>query len=159
MLTSVGGWWRVKRFERGLRAAQQESEAAQAAAAANSAAENGGNGAPAAEADESINASTTPAPAQPGPTQLSYWTSPFINAWQGARHIQEGFLGQHGSRLQGRRGLGLWGGLRGQGHTAVSQEDDEHELLDAQGFGLGPMAIDVDEAPGAEGRRQRGLWS
>ncbi|KIR35489.1 metal homeostatis protein bsd2 [Cryptococcus deuterogattii MMRL2647] len=159
VLTSVGGWWRVKRFERGLRAAQRESEAAQAAAAANSATENGEDGASAPEADESINTSTGSVSTQQGPTQLSYWTSPFTNAWQGARHIQEGFLGQHGPRSQGRRGWGLWGGLRGQGHTAVSQEDDEHELLDAQGFGLGPMAIDVGEAPGAEVRRQRSLWS
>lgn len=123
ILTSLGGYWRVKRFERGLRQAQRESERAQAAA-------NGGE-----EVDESI----TTTPSQPGPNSLAYYTSAFHGAVAGANDIRRGFLGLHGPR----------------GHAPLSQDDNEHELLDAQGFGLGPMA---DEAPGAASRRERGLW-
>ncbi|WVQ86179.1 hypothetical protein IAT38_008347 [Cryptococcus sp. DSM 104549] len=155
VLTSVGGWWRVKRFERGLRAAQRESEAARASADATRNAEAEG-GASTSEPGES---SDEPEPITTAPSRrtsaLAYVAEPFANFFEGARHIQRGFLGQHGGRF-GRGG-------RGGGHTAVSQDEDdgegvaagEHELLDAQGFGLGPMA---GEGPGEGYRRQRGLW-
>ncbi|WWD16265.1 hypothetical protein CI109_100691 [Kwoniella shandongensis] len=146
VLTSFGGWWRVKRFERGLRRAQRESEEAQAQAAANRA--NGEEG----DAGETITTAPTNARAdEPGLTSLTYYTSAFREAFDGARHIQRGFFGMHGRPL------------RGGGHAPLSTEDDgEHELLDAQGFGLGPMATMTspgDGPPGAEVRRQRGLWS
>ncbi|TYJ56546.1 hypothetical protein B9479_002793 [Cryptococcus floricola] len=166
VLTSVGGWWRVKRFERGLRRAQRESEEAQAEAAAGR-----GEGAEGENNLETVTTSTSPR--EPSPNELAYYTAPFTQAFSGARHIRDGFLGLHGSRIdtrdepdappedgQVRTGwMRFARGRRGQGHTAVPQDDeDEHELLDAQGFGLGPMAYDAGEAPGAEHRRQRGLW-
>jgi len=127
VLTSVGGWWRVKRFERGLRNAQREGELAQAAA-------NRG------DADAPITTETTSNVTvnDPGPMTMDYYTSAFSQAWRGARDIRRGFLGMNGRPS------------RGQGHTPLPT--DEHELLDAQGFGLEPMAN--DEAA----RRARGLW-
>ncbi|RXK37206.1 metal homeostatis protein bsd2 [Tremella mesenterica] len=132
VLTSLGGWWRVKRFERGLRQAQRESEAAQAAANR--------------DEDEPIstrieNEAMERSQDLPGPRSLSYYTAAFREAWDGARDLHRGFLGHYG-----RRG-------RGEGHAPVSQNDDgDHELLEAQGFGLEPMANE-------EGRpRSRGLW-
>ncbi|KAK8869474.1 hypothetical protein IAR55_000038 [Kwoniella newhampshirensis] len=146
VLTSFGGWWRVKRFERGLRRAQRESEEAQAQAAANRA--NGEDG----DAVETVTTSPIHNGAdEPGPTSIIYYTSAFRDAFAGARHIQRGFFGMHGRTT------------RGGGHAPLSTEDEgEHELLDAQGFGFGPMATTFspgDGPPGAEVRRQRGLWS
>ena len=128
VLTSVGGWWRVKRFENGLRAAQRESERAQAEA-------NGET----LEADDQNATSNS----EPGPTSLAYYTTPLRQAAEGMNHIRRGFFGMHGRRLGGR----------GNGHTPLPQ-DDEHELLDAQGFGLAPMAGEEDDQP----RSRRGLW-
>ena len=125
VLTSVGGWWRVKRFERGLRNAQRDSEAAQAAAAR-------GDTAP-IETTSNVSVNDS------GPMNVNYYTSVFAQTLRGARDIQRGFLGLNGRPLRGH----------GQGHAPLPA--DEHELLDAQGFGLGPMAND-------EGRRARGLW-
>lgn len=129
VLTSIGGWWRVKRFERGLRQAQQESERAQAEA----------NG----TVDANVNETTTTATsAQPGPTSIAYYTTAFTQALQGANDIRRGFFGMRGRPM------------RGQGHTPVRQEDDDdHELLEAQGFGLEPMAGGDEDR-----RRGRGLW-
>jgi len=82
ILTSLGGLWRVKRFEKGLRDAQRESERAQAAA-------NGGS--------EEVT-TTTPEVTGPGPTDLAYYTSTFNQALEGARGIQRGFFGMNGRR-------------------------------------------------------------
>ena len=123
VLTSVGGWWRVKRFENGLKRAQRESERAQAEA----------NG----TADEEV----TTTPPTSGPSTLSYYTSAAREALQGANEIRRGFFGMNGRSI------------RGNGHTAVRQEEDEHELLEAQGYGLEPMARTGDTP-----QRGRGLW-
>jgi hypothetical protein len=131
VLTSLGGWWRVKRFEAGLKRAQRESEAAQAEAAAQR-----GEG---EEAEPTIATSTTTR--EDGPLSLGYYTSAFSQAFAGARDLQRGFFGMRGSPI---------GGERGGGHAPLPT--DEHELLDAQGFGLEPMAGDSGE------RRGRGLW-
>ncbi|ORY30038.1 hypothetical protein BCR39DRAFT_445814, partial [Naematelia encephala] len=133
VLTSVGGWWRVKRFERKLKQAQRESEAAQAAA-------NRGDGA------EVMNVETiTTAPNEPGPNQLRYYTAAFSQAFAGARDIQRGFFGMHGRPV------------RGSGHAPVPTEDggegEAHELFDASGYGLEPMA-----SPPRDDGRTRGLW-
>jgi len=82
ILTSLGGLWRVKRFEKGLRDAQRESERAQAAA-------NGGT--------EEVT-TTTPEVTGPGPTDLAYYTSSFNQAIEGARGLQRGFFGMNGRR-------------------------------------------------------------
>jgi hypothetical protein len=133
VLTSLGGLWRVKRFERGLRDAQRESEAAQAAA-------NGGGAdeaittAPTATTDDGTRSTT-------GPTSLAYYTSAFNQAFEGARGIQRGFFGMNGRRQ------------RGGGHAPLPQDEDV-ELFDADSFER-PMA----DAQGASGTsRQRGLW-
>lgn len=129
VLTSLGGLWRVKRFERGLRDAQRVSEAAQAAA-------NGGT-------DEAITTATTEptAASTNGPTTLTYYTSAFNQAFEGARGIQRGFFGMNGRRQ------------RGGGHAPLSQDEDV-ELFDADHFER-PMAAGA----GAEAAsRQRGLW-
>jgi hypothetical protein len=131
VITSLGGWWRVKRFEAGLRRAQRESEAAQAEANGN---REGGEG-----GEESVN--TTTRTEEPGPTQLGYYTSAFSQAFAGARDLQRGFFGMRGRPV---------GGGRGDGHAPIPT--DEHELLDAQGFGLEPMAGEGGD------RRGRGLW-
>ena len=141
VLTSVGGWWRVKRFERGLRQAQRESEAAQAAARANA------EGAEDAGINADLSTAPTSPPAnRPGPFTPAYYTAAFRDAWMGARDIHRGFLGMHGRRI------------RGGGHAPVPTEDENeggHELLDAQGYGLDePMA----GGGGDESRRSRGLW-
>ena len=128
VLTSIGGWWRVKRFERGLRSAQRGSEAAQAAA------NRGDTDEPVVSIETTSNVSVN----EPGPMSVGYYSSAFSQALRGARGIQRGFLGMHGRPL------------RGQGHTPLPT--DEHELLDAQGFGLEPMAS--EDSP----RRTRGLW-
>ncbi|KAK4684484.1 hypothetical protein P7C73_g5694, partial [Tremellales sp. Uapishka_1] len=125
VLTSVGGWWRVKRYEKALKRAQRESEEAQAAANSNG--------------DEAINTVSTRPTA--GPNSLEYYTSAFTQAFNGAREIQRGFFGMRG-RPQ-----------RGDGHAPLSEDENEHELLDAQGFGLEPMATSESE-PGS----RRGLW-
>ncbi|WVR05494.1 hypothetical protein IAU60_002512 [Kwoniella sp. DSM 27419] len=141
VLTSLGGWWRVKRFERGLRQAQRDSEAAQAAALAQRENPNG-------TTDEVASEVITTASTRPGPTSLSYYTSAFSEAVAGARDLRRGFFGMHGRPM------------RGNGHAPVSQNDEgEHELLDAQGFGLAPMASsEGDDYPGAARRSARGLW-
>ena len=131
VLTSIGGWWRVKRFERGLRSAQRNSEAAQAAA------NRGDTDPPPLNIETTSNATVN----DPGPMAIGYYTSAFGQAWRGARDIQRGFLGMNGRPLRGGAG---------RGHTQVPT--DEHELLDAQGFGLGNMASE------GGGRRVRGLW-
>ena len=124
LLTSLGGWWRVKRFERGLRSAQQASEAAARGEgdAATTTTTAGANG---------VNTSDL------SPMSMAYYTTTFAQAWSGVRDIQRGFHGMRGRPI------------RGGGHTPLPQ--DEHELLDAQGFGLEPMAGDGE-------RRGRGLW-
>lgn len=116
ILTSLGGWWRVKRFERGLKRAQRESEAAQAEAAA-------GRGEDVPITTEEI-----------GPRDSRYYTRAFGEWVAGVREIQQGFFGMRGRPIN-------------------RTEGDEHELLDAQGFGLGPMA-----SPEEGQRRGRGLW-
>ncbi|WRT67498.1 uncharacterized protein IL334_004470 [Kwoniella shivajii] len=154
VLTSLGGWWRVKRFERGLRAAQRESEQAQAAALSNRENPTNGEGGTTEETFEPI--TTSPTRHEPSPTELTYYTSAFSQAFAGARDIQRGFFGMHGRPI------------RGNGHTPLNQDDTDsgdHELLDAQGFGLGgPMASDhsaTGDYPGANQRERRtgvGLW-
>jgi hypothetical protein len=130
VLTSLGGLWRVKRFEAGLKRAQRESEAAQAAA-------NRGEG------DEAITtASTSTSPAELGPRNLAYYTTVFNQYYQGAREIQRGFFGMNGRRL---------GSRRGDGHAALPSDENDVELFDADRFDR-PMAD--DGGPGA----RRGLW-
>ncbi|WWD09755.1 hypothetical protein V865_007883 [Kwoniella europaea PYCC6329] len=160
VLTSLGGWWRVKRFERGLKNAQRESEAAQAAANNN---RNNPDGSTTEQGGEEENLETiTTSPTrneEPRPTEIRYYTAPITQAWQGVRVLQRGFLGMNGRPL---------GGRNRNGHTPLNQDDpdgdlhDEHELLDAQGFGLGPMAHDNaargDDYPGRERRSNGGLW-
>jgi hypothetical protein len=130
ILTSLGGLWRVKRFEAGLRAAQRESERAQA------------------EANGTTTTSADGASAEGGEGEArSGWTAythVFRDWAAGARDIQRGFFGMRGRRMNER--------------TPGSGEDDEHELLDAQGFGLGPMARDGETTGQEAARRGRGLW-
>jgi hypothetical protein len=140
VLTSLGGWWRVKRYERGIRAAQRDSEAAQEAARV---LREGGE-APA-------NITTAPSVGQSGWMDTTYWTQPIMQALDGARDIRRGFFGMNGSR-------------RGVGHTQVPSDEGEeggHELLDVQGYGLGGAV----STPGGQGEgseshrgRARGLW-
>lgn len=131
VLTSLGGLWRVKRFERGLKRAQRESEEAQAAA-------NRGEG----EVPEDI--TTTPSsPSELGPGSLAYYTTVFNQYYQGAREIQRGFFGMNGRRLGG--------GRRGEGHAPLPSDGDDVELFDADRFER-PMASNG----GQSGRR--GLW-
>lgn len=137
VLTSLGGWWRVKRFERGLRQAQRDSEAAQAEANGTAS-----TGAHAEGGDAALNVTT--ASNEAGPRSLSYYTSAFRQHLRGMNEIRRGFFGMRGRPI------------RGNGHTPLPQ-DEEHsdELFDAESFGLEPMAGE----PGAEGRRRgRGLW-
>ncbi|WWC69098.1 uncharacterized protein I206_103034 [Kwoniella pini CBS 10737] len=170
ILTSLGGWWRVKRFERGLQAARRESENAQAQAQANQ--NRDGNTEVGTEGIEDGNLETiTTNPTigigtsrnEPQPNELRYYTAAFSQAWDGARDLQRGFFGMHGRPLNGN---GRRNG-RGNGHTPLNQDDGEegddgHELLDAQGFGLGPMALDTEDYPGINSQRDRrnngGLW-
>lgn len=135
VLTSLGGLWRVKRFEKGLRDAQRESEAAQAAA-------NGGNAdGTTAETAETTSSSPTPLSTTGlGPRDLGYYTSAFNQAFEGARGLQRGFFGMNGRRT------------RGDGHAPLPSDDDDVELFDADRFNR-PMADDS-----ARGDRQRGLW-
>jgi hypothetical protein len=132
VLASIGGWWRVKRFERKLHQAQRESEAAQAAARGE-----------VFENEEDDN--DDEAPARPGPHQLSYYTSAFTQAVNGARELQQGFFGARGRRLN-------------RGDTLFGQEDEsERDLLEAQGYGLEPMAhTRSDDDTGRQNRG--GLW-
>ncbi|BEI81630.1 hypothetical protein CcaverHIS002_0207900 [Cutaneotrichosporon cavernicola] len=129
VLASVGGWWRVKRFERKLYQAQRESEAAQAAARGEVNLEE--------EEDES--------PAQPGPHQLSYYTSAFTQAVNGAREIQQGFFGARGRRLN-------------RGDTLFGQDESERDLLEAQGYGLEPMAHNRSSEDDFGRQNRGGLW-
>jgi hypothetical protein len=134
VLTSLGGLWRVKRFEKGLRDAQRESEAAQAAA-------NRGDGEAITTAAEATDAAGDAADrASSGPTSLAYYTSAFNQAFEGARGIQRGFFGMNGRRQ------------RGGGHAPLPQDEDV-ELFDADNFDR-PMAVDGSSSNG----RQRGLW-
>ena len=139
VLTSLGGWWRVKRFERGLLNAQRESEAAQAAA----------NGGDESEANISISVPT------PGPTSLSYYTSAFSQAASGVRELQRGFLGMRGPHI----------GRRGGGHAPLPTDDQELDFL-GQPPGLGGrirfgLAGAVEPMAGVDGdtARGRGLWA
>ncbi|WWC60740.1 uncharacterized protein I303_103316 [Kwoniella dejecticola CBS 10117] len=174
VLTSLGGWWRVKRFERGLQAARRESENAQAQANSNRDGSTAVDGEEGVDVDgegnlETITTAPTSTRNEARPNELRYYTLAFSQAWDGARDLQRGFFGMHGRPLMGR-GRGGRGG-RGNGHTPLNQDDGEegddgHELLDAQGFGLGPMALDPTDYPGvgahAQAHRERrnngGLW-
>jgi len=129
VLTSVGGWWRVKRFEAGLKRAQRESEEAQAAA---------NRGEEVADGGEPVSTGAT-SPTQPGPNSLAYYTTAFTDALRGVRGIQRGFFGMNGRRV------------RGGGHAPLPQDEGDVELFDADRFGLEPMASE------GEGRN-RGLW-
>lgn len=145
VLTSLGGLWRIKRFERGLRNAQRESEAAQAAANGGIVSEAVDSTATATTTEttsdgQTITITTTDRPSVPGPTNLAYYTSAFNQAFEGARGIQRGFFGMNGRRS------------RGDGHAPLPQDEDV-ELFDADRFNR-PMAD--DSATGAD--RQRGLW-
>lgn len=140
ILTSLGGLWRVKRFEKGLRAAQRESERAQAeangtATTASNAAGDAGEGGEGGEG---------------GQGGWTAYTRVFRDWAAGARDVQRGFFGMRGRRMNGTSASG--GGGSGGG------ADDEHELLDAQGFGLGPMASDSETRGQEAARRGRGLW-
>lgn len=149
ILTSLGGWWRVKRFERGLRNAQRESEAAQAEAAA-------GRGEGQGDVSNLSTTSTTTNTGneEVGPRDPRYYTNALRDWAMGLRDIQRGFYGMRGRPVGGNQG-----GRDGNG------EGDEHELLDAQGFGLGPMSRDDGDGSGGGGgvgesrrTRPRGLW-
>lgn len=133
VLASIGGWWRVKRFEHKLHAAQRESEAAQAAARG--------------EVDpDALEETEDDTPARPGPTQLSYYTSAFTQALNGARELQQGFFGARGRRLA-------------RGDTLFGADESERDLLDAQGYGLEPMArTGAADGEGEASRQSRGLW-
>ena len=132
ILTSLGGLWRVKRFERGLKAAQRESERAQAEA-------NGGT----------AGTASGPEGGEGAGAERSGWQAyagVFRDWAAGARDLQRGFFGMRGRRQDGEgRRVG---------------EEDEHELLDAQGFGLGPgpMATGGETRGQEAARRGRGLW-
>jgi hypothetical protein len=150
VLTSLGGWWRVKRYERGLRRAQRDSLAAQEAARA---IREGGGDVPINETTAGLT-TTTRFGAEASPAELRYYTQAFSQALAGARDIQRGFFGMNGRPL----GLG-----RGHGHARVPNDGDEHELLEVQGFGLGVMAGSGSggqgqESGGTAGRTNRGLW-
>lgn len=130
ILTSLGGLWRVKRFEAGLKRAQRESEEAQAAA----------NRGDEPEVITTATATSNSAGASGlNYRNLSYYTSVFNQYYQGAREIQRGFLGMNGRRL------------RGNGHASLPAEGNDVELFDADRFDR-PMAD--DGGPGA----RRGLW-
>ncbi|TXT08886.1 hypothetical protein VHUM_03014 [Vanrija humicola] len=127
LLASIGGWWRVKRFESKLKAAQRESERAQAEARGDVELE----GADVEEIDTRR---------EPGPRELAYYTAAFTQAMNGMRELQRGFLGERGRRDGPERG-----------DTLFNEDDAEAELLQAQGYGLEPMA---NNAPS----HGRGLW-
>jgi hypothetical protein len=141
VLTSIGGWWRVKRFEAGLKRAARESEEARAAALRIANGE-----------DEAEPITTTSSREGPGPTSLLYYTSAFSQALVGAREIQQGFFGRRGRQARGD----------GHGHAQLAQDDAEHELLDAQGFGLsavgGGGAGETMATTSPASARSRGLW-
>lgn len=133
ILASIGGWLRVKRFEYKLKQAQSESEAAQRAARASDD----------LEVHPAADDGDIPTRGEVGPTQLAYYTAAFTQAINGARELQRGFFGMRG---------------RGDGETArgdtLFSNDDEQELLEAQGYGLEPMSTDGD----ASRSSRRGLW-
>lgn len=135
VLTSLGGWWRVKRFERGLRNAQRESEAAQAAAAE-------GRGEGTGDVNE-LSTTATTGDGGLGPRDPRYYTNAFRDWVAGLRDIQRGFYGMRGRPVGARSGDG---------------DGDEHELLEAQGFGLGTMSNTQAGEEGSSVRRPRGLW-
>lgn len=142
VLASVGGWWRVKRFEHKLKQAQQESERAQRAARGDSL-----DGLHPDEGDD-----PTPTRTEPGPNELSYYTSAFTQAFNGVRELQRGFFGMRGRPANDNN--------ISRGDTVFDGDDEaEHELLEAQGYGLEPMARDSSAAEAADSpRRTRGLW-
>ncbi|KAL1405755.1 hypothetical protein Q8F55_007428 [Vanrija albida] len=127
ILASVGGWWRIKRFESKLKAAQRESERAQAEARGDAELE----GADVEEIDTRR---------EPGPREMAYYTAAFTQALNGMRELQRGFLGEHGRRDGPERG-----------DTLFNEDDAEAELLQAQGYGLEPMANNGSQ-------HGRGLW-
>ncbi|WOO83282.1 putative metal homeostasis protein bsd1 [Vanrija pseudolonga] len=127
LLASIGGWWRVKRFESKLKAAQRESERAQAEARGDVELD----GADVEEIDTRR---------EPGPREMAYYTAAFTQAMNGMRELQRGFLGERGRRDGPERG-----------DTLFNEDDAEAELLQAQGYGLEPMA---NNAPS----HGRGLW-
>ncbi|EKD02284.1 metal ion transport-related protein [Trichosporon asahii var. asahii CBS 8904] len=129
ILASIGGWLRVKRFEYKLQAAQRESEAAQRAA----------RGEDELEPHPADDDGDIPTRGQVGPTQLAYYTAAVTQALNGAREIQRGFFGMRGPRPPAR------------GDTLFAGDDDEQDLLEAQGYGLEPMSQDSPS-------RRRGLW-
>ena len=141
VLTSLGGLWRVKRFEKGLRRAQRESEAAQAAA-------NRGDGEVPVEP-----VTTSPAADQPGPLTPQYYSRAVLDLYNGAQGIRRGFFGMNGRPLGTGHRLGLPNlfRARGHGHERVPLP---HELWDEDvDLQLQPMASEEGE-PG----RRRGLW-
>lgn len=131
VLASIGGWWRVKRFEHKLHAAQRESEAAQAAARG--------------EVDPESLDDDDATPAAPGPHQLSYYTSAFTQALNGARELQQGFFGARGRRLA-------------RGETLFGQDESERDLLSAQGYDLEPMAHSPSDDVETSRHNRGGLW-
>lgn len=132
ILASVGGWWRVKRFEAKLHAAQRESERAQAAARG--------------EVDpDSIDEDDDNVQPPPGPNQLSYYTAAFTQAFNGARELQQGFFGARGRRLA-------------RGDTLFGQDEAEQDLLDANGYGLEPMAHNRTTEEESSRQSRGGLW-
>ena len=128
VLTSLGGYWRVKRFERGLRQAQRDSEDAQAAANREE---------PIVEtvSNVAVNDGDT---SGTGPRNMAYYTQTFAEAIRGADHIRRGFFGQLGPRM-----------FRGRGHGHVPVPGDD---WDAQDVGLEPMANEDSRSS------RRGLW-
>lgn len=137
VLTSLGGWWRVKRFERGLRRAQRESEQAQAEA----------NGTAPPNETTTAEGNTAASGVVLGPRDMAYYTQTFTQTWRGVNELRRGFFGMNGRPV------------RGNGHTPLPQNDEDVELFDAAGFGLEPMAqsgAGTDEA--GRRSRSRGLW-
>jgi hypothetical protein len=131
ILASVGGWARVKRFEHKLRQAQKESEEAQRAARGSI-----------DELHPNEGEDPTPTRQQPGPTELAYYTSAFTQALNGARELQRGFFG-----MRGRREVS-----RGDTVFSADNDNDESELLAAQGYDVDHAVVDPDA------RRNRSLW-
>lgn len=130
LLASIGGWLRVKRFERMLKAAQRESERAQAVA----------RGDMDPDSAEALEEEDPNAGLAPGPTQLAYYTSAMTEFLNGAREIREGFFGRRGRPIN-------------RGDALFTEDESEHELLEAQGY-MEPMASAGDSAR----RASRGLW-
>lgn len=131
VIASVGGWWRVKRFEYKLKQAQIESEAAQRAARGSF-----------DELHPTEGDDPTPTRNEPGPTEMAYYTSAFTQAFNGVRELQSGFFGQRGRPIE-------------RGETVFTNDDPEEQLLQAQGYGLQPMAHGDPPSPS----RRRGLWN